>query len=280
RYIESISNHCGQIHLAIIGLIYETTTTTYNKEQVKRLFDSVQNKTEMYLLEHYDDSQNMVEFYSNYFQPIYFNDSPSITNDLIIQLEIIAKKWNNIHEKNKRLNFKRKLNIFNQKNIIIDYNHCRKKFDNKYIQVVDNKTSFDEDEQSSEDIDKENDEENELDPIEFDSCLEFLRLTGDIVWIDKQKQLRNFIIIKPHLLFNIITSFLRSNFHQWLNYEENVLFHYSGYFLTKNSFENDKERLLVNGEYTWKMLNVLLIDFCLNEQQIIEYCLLMERLYM
>ncbi|CAF0988858.1 unnamed protein product [Didymodactylos carnosus] len=192
RYIESISNHCGQIHLAIIGLIYETTTTTYNKEQVKRLFDSVQNKTEMYLLEHYDDSQNMVEFYSNYFQPIYFNDSPSITNDLIIQLEIIAKKWNNIHEKNKRLNFKRKLNIFNQKNIIIDYNHCRKKFDNKYIQVVDNKTSFDEDEQSSEDIDKENDEENESDPIEFDSCLEFLRLTGDIVWIDKQKTIEKF----------------------------------------------------------------------------------------
>ena len=64
-----------------------------------------------------------------------------------------------------------------------------------------------------------------------------------------------------------------------------MVFRFSGYYPTQELFDIDRQRLLTRGEFTWKMLmfyfmNKIIIIISLTEQNIIDYCRLMEDLYL
>ena len=64
-----------------------------------------------------------------------------------------------------------------------------------------------------------------------------------------------------------------------------MVFRFSGYYPTQDQFEIDRERVLNRGEFTWRMLNVLFYEqnnttIGLTERNILDYCQLMERLYL
>ena len=117
------------------------------------------------------------------------------------------------------------------------------------------------------------------------SCLDYLKLTGDIICFGQIPQMT--IVIKPYYILNNILcrTIFRPHIDQWLNYDDNMVFRFSGYYRTSELFDIDRERLLTRGEFTWNMLNVLFFEQnndnrSLVEQAIIDHCRLMEYLYL
>lgn len=199
-----------------------------------------------------------------------------MTDEVIEKLENIAQQWNMKHHKQKRQVLKRRLGFIEQNSLIIDYETCFKHFEQSI-------SSFDDDDDINEDNKKLI--ENEIDRMNFDQCLDYLKMTGDILCYGQNSQIT--ILVKPYYLLNNILSrtIFRSHIDQWLNYDENMIFCFSGYYRTQELFDIDRERLLTRGEFTWKMLNILFFEQNNNsqsliEQNIIDYCDLMEYLYL
>ncbi|CAF3552791.1 unnamed protein product [Rotaria sp. Silwood1] len=121
--------------------------------------------------------------------------------------------------------------------------------------------------------------------MSFDECLNYLKLIGDFFCFGQKSHMR--ILLKPYYLLNNLLSntLFRPNIEQWLNYNDNMVFRFSGYYSSEKLFNIDRQRLLTRGEFTWKMLNVLFYEqnnnnISLTEQNIFDYCHLMERLYL
>jgi hypothetical protein len=121
--------------------------------------------------------------------------------------------------------------------------------------------------------------------MSFDEHLDYLKLIGDILCFGQKPHIT--IFIKPYYYLNEILSktIFRPHIDQWLNYEDNMVFRFSGYYSSETLFNIDRQRLLTRGEFTWNMLNVLFYEqnnnnITLTEQNILDYCRLMERLYL
>jgi hypothetical protein len=216
-----------------------------------------------------------ITLYSEFFsEPIYLDDDEMI-EEMIEKLENIAQQWNIKHHKQKREVLKQRLGFIEQDSLIIDYETCLKHFQQQNSSIDDD----DEDEENKKIL------ENEINQMNFDECLDYLKLTGDILCFSRSSQIK--ILIKPYYLLNNILSrtIFRPQIDQWLNYDDNMVFRFSGYYRTQELFDIDRQRLLTRGEYTWKMLNVLFYEQnndnqSLIEQNIIDYCRLMESLYL
>lgn len=200
-----------------------------------------------------------IRIYSDYFPQAFDLDDENLSKKFFRQFETIGHQWNFVHHKEKRMKLKQRLGFLLPQSVIVDYETCRQRFES------------------------ENDEE--IDQMTFDDCLDYLKLTGDILtWPCQNNQT---IINRPYHLLNEIfaRTIFRSDLEQWLNYEQNVIFHYSGFYLTSSEFEIDRQRIFQRGEFSWKMLNVLFHDqhnkSCdLTEKYIIENCRLMEKLFL
>jgi hypothetical protein len=196
-----------------------------------------------------------------------------MSEDIIEILEIIAQQWNIKHYKRKREVLKRRLGFIEQDSLTIDYETCLKRFEQST-------SSFDDD-------DEENEQslENEINQMNLNDCLIYLTLTGDIICFGPTYQ--SIILLKPYYLLNNILSrtIFRPHIEQWLNYDENMLFRFSGYYRTEDLFNIDRQCLLTRGEYTWKMLTTLFFaqnndNQSVLERTIIDYCRLMECLHL
>jgi hypothetical protein len=157
---------------------------------------------------------------------------------------------------------KQRLSFIPQDALIIDYDTCLEGFEEQ-------NQSLSEDERER----------------TLNEHLDYLKLIGDILYFGPKSN--RLILLKPYYLLNEIlsTTLFRSHIDQWLHYDDNMVFHFSGYYPSQTLFELDRQRLLIRGEFTWNMLNVL---FCeqnnrntgLTEENILDYCQLMERLYL
>jgi hypothetical protein len=179
---------------------------------------------------------------------------------LINQFELIARQWNLVHDKQKRQLVKQHLNFISQDALIIDYD--------TFIQDFKQQNQSEDDNQ-----------------ISFDEHLDYLKLIGDILYFGPKSN--RLILLKPYYLLNEILSntLFRSHIDQWLHYDDNMIFRFSGYYPSQTSFEFDRQRLLLRGEFTWNMLNVLFHEqnnknISLTQQNILDYCHLMEQLYL
>jgi hypothetical protein len=272
RYIESISDHCQQASIAIVGLIMNCQIGSNDQQQ--QLLDEIHSKINMFLTDEENQREN-INLYSEFFpEPIHL-DEVEISEKVIEKLEMIAQQWNIQHHKQKRQVLKRRLGFLESDSIIINYDTCLQRFEQQNF-------SSDDDNEA-----EENNEllENEINQMTLDACLDYLKLTGDILCFGQTPHIT--ILIKPyHLLNNILSrTIFRPHINQWLNYDDNMVFHFSGYYPTQELFDIDRQRLLTRGEYTWNMLNVLFFEQnndkqSLNEQTIIAYCNLMEHLYL
>ena len=252
RYIESIADHCQQASIAVVGLISSCQLNGSN-EYHQQLLDEIHSRVNMFLTN--DDYQRKnIRLYSDYFpEPIYF-DNEQISKDLIEKFELIAQKWNLKYPKQLNSILKQNLRFFRENTIFIDYETCLKSFEEM-------KSTFNI-------------------QMTFDQCLEYLKLLGDILYFPQRS-----ILVKPYFLFNNVLSrtIFRPDIDRWLNYDENLLFRFTGYYPTIELFEIDRERLLNRGEFTWNMLNVLFFeqnksDRCLIDKHILYYCEIMEHL--
>lgn len=272
RYIESISDHCEQVSIAIIGLIFDSQIGSNDQQQ--QLLNEINSKVNEFLNNEEYQRKN-IHLYSDIFsEPIYLDDD-DMTDEVIEKFEIIAQQCNIKHHKQKRQILKQRLGFFEEDSLIIDYESFLKRFE-------ESNSSYDD-----EDIDDDNQKllENEVNSMNFDECIDYLKLTGDIICYGQKSQLT--IFLKPFYLLNNILSrtIFRPHIDQWLNYDENMIFRFSGYYRTQELFDIDRERLLTRGEFTWYMLNVLFCEQNINnqsliEENIIDYCHLMEYLYL
>jgi hypothetical protein len=192
-----------------------------------------------------------------------------MSSKIIEQLEIIAQHWNIIHHKQKRQYVKQRLGFIQQDTLTIDYETCLKHFKKQ--------TEF---------LPEDDDEiTEELNQMSFDNYLDYLKLIGDILCFGQKPHIT--ILLKPYYFLNKIlsTTIFRPHIDQWLNYDDNMIFRFSGYYPSQKLFDIDRERLLTRGEFTWNMLNVLFYEqnnnnICLTKQNILDYCRLMERLHL
>jgi Leucine-rich repeat (LRR) protein len=264
RYIESIADHCHRAFIAIVGLILNDEKK-FNDDQQQELLDEIHSRINMFITNEEYQRKNII-LYSEFFpEPIHLDDE-NMSEDIIEILEIIAQQWNMKHHKQKRQILKQQLGFNEQDSLIIDYETCLKYFK----QTI---SSFDEDQELL---------KNEINQMNLDDCLTYLTLTGDIITFNQST-----ILLKPYYLLNTILSrtIFRPHIEQWLNYDENLLFHFSGYYPTEELFNIDRQCLLTRGEYTWKMLTILFFAQNNNnesvlEQTIIDYCRLMECLHL
>ncbi|CAF3723227.1 unnamed protein product [Rotaria sordida] len=272
RYIESISDHCQQASIAIVGLIMNYQLGSNDHQQ--QLLDEIHSKVNMFLTDENNQRKN-INLYSEYFsEPIYL-DKEEISERFIEILEIIAEQWNIIHHKKKRQVLKQRLGFIQSDSLIIDYDTCLQRFqqENLSLSVLSNNEKNDLIEQ-------------EINQMTFDECLDYLKITGDILCFEQNSP--KIILIKPYYLLNNILcrTIFRPHINEWLNYDDNMVFHFSGYYQTQELFNIDRQRLLTRGEYTWNMLNVLFYEQNINnntnliEQNIIDMCHLMEHLYL
>lgn len=269
-YIEHISDYCQQASIAIVGLIMNDNHSITNDHH-QQLLDEIHSKVNMFLTDEENQRQN-IYLYSEFFpEPIYL-EKEETSQKFIEILEIIAEQWNMKHHKQKRTVLKRRLGFLELDSLIIDYDTCLKHFDG-----TNTPSSLLSDNEDNESIEKE------INQMTFDACLDYLKLTGDIICF-KQNFLTT-ILLKPYFLLNNILSrtVFRPHIDDWLNYDDNLVFHFSGYYQTKELFDIDRQRLLKRGEYTWNMLNVLFFEqnnsnIDLVEKVIIDYCRLMEQL--
>ena len=255
RYVESISDHCEDTFIAIIGLVDRSQLTSNFQQQ--ELLDEIHAKIDAYILDPLNQRRN-INFYSEFFpEPIDLNNDQMSTS-FIDKLETIARQWNLVHDKQTRMLVRQRFHFLSNESLTIDYETCLNQFN----------------EQSSKD-----------DRMSFDEYLDYLKLIGDILCFGTKPN--SIILLRPYYFLNEIlsTTIFRSRIAQWLNYEDNMVFRFSGYYPTQDQFEIDRERVLNRGEFTWRMLNVLFYEqnnttIGLTERNILDYCQLMERLYL
>lgn len=268
RYLESISDHCQEVFVIILGLVDNSQLVSNDQQQ--QLLEEIHSKVNEYLFETENQREN-INLYSEFFpEPIHLDDE-QMSSQVIEQLEIIAQQWNLVHHKQKRQLIKQRLGLNQQDTLIINYDTCLK--------------HFEEQNQISSEQNDTDEIEEELKQMSFDDHLDYLKLIGDILCFGQKPH--TLILIKPYYFFNEIlsTTIFRSHIDQWLNYDDNMIFRFSGYYPSENSFQIDRQRLLTRGEFTWKMLNVLFYEqnnntIGLTEKNILNYCRLMERLYL
>ena len=274
RFIQSISDHCQQVSVAIIGLDGSKSRADNRVEQ-QRLLDEIHAKVSCRMADEDYRGKN-IRLYSDHFsQAIHFDDE-NMSSSVIEKLELIAQQWNQVHCKHKRLAVKRTLGLMALDSLVVDDQWCSAHFERA-------KASF-----SLPPMDDNADEhdrliKNEIQQMNLHDCLEYLRLTGDLIYGGSVPT--GMIIVRPYYLFNQILSrtLFRPRLDQWLDYDENIVFHFTGYYPTRKSFEVDRQRLLTRGECTWKMLNVLFFEqnnhsTSLSEEYIIDCCRLMQQL--
>lgn len=278
RYLESLSDHCEQVFVAIIGLVDDSQLTSVNYQQQQELLDEIHFKVNVFLLEEGNHREN-INLYSDFFStPIHLNDE-QMSMLVIEKLENIAQQWNILHHKQKQQYVKQCLGFYQQDALIINYNTCLKYFEQqKPFSII-----------LSDDDDDEIEEtkllEEEINQMSFDECIDYLKLIGDIFCFSQKTEI--IILIKPYYLLNqlLASTLFRPYIDQWLDYKTNMIFRFSGYYSSQTLFDIDRQRLLTRGEFTWKMLNILFFeqnmnDNCLNDQDIFDYCRLMQRLYL
>lgn len=246
-------------------------------EQAQQLLDEIHSKVNMFLTDE-EYRRTNIHVYSDYFPQVLHLDDEQTTSIVLEQLESLAQQWNVTHAKGKRGNLKRRLGFIKPESLVIDYQACQERFEHAMQSSLSRSTDDLNGEVEMQDLIDE-----EINQMTFDDCLDYLKLTGDIVCCGCKPYVT--IIIKPYYLFNRILSqtFLRPHLDSWLNYDDNVVFHFSGFYPTQASFDLDRQRLLNRGEFSWNMLNILFYDqhndsVHLCEQYIIGYCRLMERL--
>ena len=279
HYIESIADHSTQVSLAIIGLVDQSQLEGKNDQQ-QELLDTIHAKVQAFLVQK-DERRDHVHLYSNSFPVPFHLDDEDMSAVAIEHLESLAQQWNIVHHKEKRLKLRQRFRFIPDGSIIVDYSTCLKYFEQQ-AQASLIPSDEDEDETSEEEQQWIKDE---LDPMSFDACLDYLQLVGDILCVDQKPQM--ILIFQPSYLLNQIfaRTLFRSHLDQWLNYDTNMIFRFSGYYPTEEMFTLDCQRLFTRGEFTWNMLNVLFFaqnnqQVGLTEQNLIDYCRLMERLYL
>ena len=265
RYIESMSDHCHQVSIAIVGLMSTNSAT----DQIQQLLDEIHSRINMFLTDEQQQRKNVV-VYSEFFpEPIDFNEE-NMSDRFIEILENIAQQWNIQHHKQKRLVLKQRLGLFERDSLLINY----QQFEQAHSSLIE--------QQQQQHIDNETpippSLQTELTRMTFNDCLTYLTLTGDILCLYQTSPPT--ILLKPSFLFNQILTrtIFRPRMNQWLNYEENMVFHFTGHYPNQEVFNLDRERLLTRGEFTWSMLNVLFFEQNPSQATIVDYCQLMERL--
>lgn len=259
RYIQSFADQSHQVSIAIVGLI--SNCPRESREQVQELLDEIHSKVNMFFTNEQTRRTNLI-FYSEFFpEPMDFFDE-DISDHVIEIFETIAQQWNIQHHKHKRHILKQRLRLFERDSLLINYQTFEQSHSQLSDQISPIPPSL----------------ETELTRMTLNDCLTYLTLTGDILCLYQTSPPT--IILKPYFLLNNILSrtIFRPRMDQWLNYEENLIFHFSGYYPNENLFELDRDRLLTRGEFTWSMLSVLFFEQNLTESTILEYCHLMERL--
>jgi hypothetical protein len=275
RYLESISDHCEQVFIAIIGLVDGSWIASNNHQE---LLNEIHFKVNAFLLNEGGHREN-INLYSDFFPtPIHLNDEQMLTL-VIEQLDTIAQQWNILHHKQKQRFIKQRLGFYQQQDaLIINYDSCLKHFQQQkhYPLILSDENEIEEDKLLV---------EEEINQMSFDECLDYLKLIGDILIFGQKPDI--IILIKPYYTLNKIlaNTLFRPHIDQWLDYNNNMVFRFSGYYSSQKLFDIDRQRLLTRGEFTWKMLNVLFFeqnnnDISLNNQNIFDYCRLMERLYL
>ncbi|CAF2559345.1 unnamed protein product [Rotaria sp. Silwood2] len=226
RYIESISDHCQQASIAIVGLIMNSQLGSNDHQQ--QLLDEIHSKVNMFLTDEENQRKN-INLYSEFFsEPIYL-DKEETSEAYIEILEIIAEQWNIIHHKGKRQVLKRRLGFIQSDSSIIDYDTCLKRFQQQQNQSL----SVLSDNEKNESI------EQEINQMTFDECLDYLKITGDILCFEQNSP--KTILVKPYYLLNNILcrTIFRPHINEWLNYDDNMIFHFSGYYQTQELFNID-----------------------------------------
>ncbi|CAF1651137.1 unnamed protein product [Adineta ricciae] len=287
RYIESISDHCSQAAIAIVGFLKDCQNRS-STDQQQQLLDEIHSKINMFLTDEENQRTN-VALYSELFpEPIHLDNND--ISYVIERFESIAQQWNIVHRKGKQQALKRRLGFLGQELSTIDYETGLKRFQKSsgnFSESSEYESEVQESTKIEEENDKEKDEfiESEIDQMTFDECLIYLQTTGDILFFTQGTQ--TIILIKPYYLLNKIfaRTIFRPDLEQWLDYDENMIFHFGGYYSTEESFQLDCHRLLTRGEYTWKILHVLFNEQNTNpeslvDQIIIDYCRLMECLHL
>lgn len=278
HYLESISDHCDEVFVAIIGLIDRSQLPSFDVQQSQRMLEEIHLRIDGYLLDMGSERGN-INLYSGFFpEPLHFDDE-RMASIIIQQLEIIGQQWNLVHHKQKRRFVKQRLKFLPYDDLVIDYQTCFKRYE-EYLKQKDS-PSDDNDEEEEDNIIKK-----ELDQMSFDDYLDYLKLIGDIFYFNPDKSNR-LILLKPYYFLNEILSctLFRPRMDQWLNYDDNMIFRFSGHYLSQESFDLDRQRLLIRGEFTWKMLNILFLeqnnhDHRLTQQSLLDYCRLMEQFYL
>jgi hypothetical protein len=276
RYIESIADHCQQASIAIVGLMNSSSANFHDQQQ--QILDEIHSKVNMFVTDENYQRTN-IQIYSEYFlRPVYFDDE-HMSSVFIEQLESIAQQRNIIHNKHKRLILKQRLGLTaSDTSFIMDYDPCQQQFERSCSSTLLNDNNM-----MNDDDGKQLLVNDEINRMSFDDCLDYLKLTGDIICSGTKSTMT--IVSKPYNLLNQIFSrtLFRSHLEQWLNYDDNVIFHFSGYYPTQESFDIDRQRLLTRGEFTWNMLTILFNEQnwtsgSLVDEQLIDYCRLIERL--
>ena len=283
HYLESISDHCEEVFVAIIGLIDRSQLGSYDEQQSQRILEEIHLRIDGYLTE-LGNQRGNINLYSGFFpEPLHFDDE-QMSPMVIQQLELIAQQWNLVHHKQKRRFVKQRLKFLPYNDLVIDYQTCFKRFEEHQKQNHSSSSSS----SSSSDDEEEEDEiiQAELNRMSFDDYLDYLKLIGDILYFNPDKSNR-IILLKPYYFLNEIlsTTLFRPRMEQWLNYDDNMIFRFSGHYLSQESFDLDRQRLLIRGEFTWKMLNILFLEqnnhnLRLNQQSLLDYCRLMEQFYL
>ena len=210
-----------------------------------------------------------------------------MSTSVIEQLEHIARQWNSVHHKDKRTELQHRFSFVPADSIVVDYDACSKRFELlKNSPSKPNGTEVGDDQEDDDDEDRGENHQlliEEVDAMSFDQCLDYFELVGDIHCFGPKSQV--VLIFKPYYLLNQILAktIFRPNMEEWLNFDSNHVFRFSGYYSTEEQFQKDCERMFSRGEFTWNMLNVLFYEqnndpIALNEQNLIDYCRLMERL--
>ena len=279
RYIESIADHATQVSLAVIGLVDESQLEGKHDHQ-QELLDAIHSKVQAFLVQK-EEPRAHVRLYSSFFPVPLHLDDVEMSVVAIEQLETLARQWKIVHHKQKRLKLRQRFRFIPNDSIIVDYNTCLKHFEQQ-AQAPPIPSDDDNGETSEE---EQRWIKDELDPMSFDECLDYLELVGDILRFDQKPQMT--LIFKPFYLLNQIfaRTLFRPHLDQWLNYETNMIFRFSGYYPTEEIFTLDSQRLFTRGEFTWSMLNVLFFEQNiqengLTEQDLIDFCRLMERLHL
>jgi hypothetical protein len=261
RYVQSLADHCARVSLTLVGLIDRSSIKFNDQQQQQHVLERIHDKLRAFIMRT-DNTWSHVHIHSDLFpMPIAFDDI-NMSTLIIEQLETIARKNNIIHDKRKRLQVHRLFRFVAHDCITMDYETCSKYFQQQLSSFVD-----------------------KSDGNELDTCLEYLELIGDIL-IFKPTSNKT-IIFKPYYLFNEILrhTIFRPNLEQWLDYDKNLVFRFSGYYTSEDMFVVDRQRLILRGEWTWTMLTAIFFEqnndsILWKQEHLIRYCQLMEHLYL